>query len=456
MRSATPWSCGTRLPREIAGEFPDVTLGQGTGRCRDRAHGQPAGSLDTIVATNLHADILSDLAAALAGSLGIAPTGNIDPERRHPSMFEPIHGSAFDIMGKGLANPIGTFWSVVDDARASGRDGCGQAGDAVPSSRHRRCVAAHARSRGHRHDRPGDGGCVRTDRETRRPGPCGGVGAAARPLGGDESAVARDLDARLSLKLLWRIIPFVMLLYFVSFLDRVNVGFAALSMNRALGLSPASFGLGGGLFFIGYVLFEVPSNLILYRVGAPPVDRTGDGHLGIGGGRFGLRRRAQEFLCAEIPAGGGGGRLFPRHHSLPEPVVSVTAAGCRGGVVHGGGAPFHGPRIAAVGRDHAAADGGRTGGLADAVSDGSRTGHPARLRCFAVPDGHAGAGPMALAAGAPPADRRRCSRKPMPGRRRAAIPARSCRRCAIRGCSHWPSSTSAPRRDSTRSACGCR
>jgi hypothetical protein len=70
-------------------------------------------TLDTLVATNLHADILSDLAAALAGSLGIAPTGNIDPERRYPSMFEPIHGSAFDIMGKGLANPIGTFWSVV-------------------------------------------------------------------------------------------------------------------------------------------------------------------------------------------------------------------------------------------------------------------------------------------------------------------------------------------------------
>jgi tartrate dehydrogenase/decarboxylase/D-malate dehydrogenase len=53
------------------------------------------------------------LAAALAGSLGIAPTGNIDPERRYPSMFEPIHGSAFDIMGLGLANPVGTFWSCV-------------------------------------------------------------------------------------------------------------------------------------------------------------------------------------------------------------------------------------------------------------------------------------------------------------------------------------------------------
>jgi len=70
-------------------------------------------TLDTVVATNLHGDILTDLAAALAGSLGIAPTGNIDPERRYPSMFEPIHGSAFDIMGKGLANPIGTFWSCV-------------------------------------------------------------------------------------------------------------------------------------------------------------------------------------------------------------------------------------------------------------------------------------------------------------------------------------------------------
>jgi tartrate dehydrogenase/decarboxylase/D-malate dehydrogenase len=72
----------------------------------------PAG-IDTVVATNLHADILSDLAAALAGSIGVAPTANINPERRFPSMFEPIHGSAFDIVGKGVANPIGTFWTAV-------------------------------------------------------------------------------------------------------------------------------------------------------------------------------------------------------------------------------------------------------------------------------------------------------------------------------------------------------
>jgi tartrate dehydrogenase/decarboxylase/D-malate dehydrogenase len=68
-------------------------------------------TIDTVVATNLHADILSDLAAALTGSLGIAATANLRPERDAPSMFEPIHGSAFDIMGQGIANPIGTFWS---------------------------------------------------------------------------------------------------------------------------------------------------------------------------------------------------------------------------------------------------------------------------------------------------------------------------------------------------------
>ena len=84
-------------------------------------------TLDTIVATNLHADILSDLAAALSGSLGIAPTANLNPERTFPSMFEPIHGSAFDITGKGVANPIATFWTAsmmlehLGEAKAAAR-----------------------------------------------------------------------------------------------------------------------------------------------------------------------------------------------------------------------------------------------------------------------------------------------------------------------------------------------
>jgi len=68
-------------------------------------------SIDVIVASNLFGDILTDLGAAVSGSLGIAPSGNINPERRYPSMFEPIHGSAPDIAGKGIANPIGAVWA---------------------------------------------------------------------------------------------------------------------------------------------------------------------------------------------------------------------------------------------------------------------------------------------------------------------------------------------------------
>jgi tartrate dehydrogenase/decarboxylase / D-malate dehydrogenase len=68
-------------------------------------------SLDVIVASNLFGDILTDLGAAVSGSLGVAPGANINPEREHPSMFEPIHGSAPDIAGKGIANPIGAIWA---------------------------------------------------------------------------------------------------------------------------------------------------------------------------------------------------------------------------------------------------------------------------------------------------------------------------------------------------------
>ncbi len=97
----------------VAKEFPSVKWEKMLVDAMTARMVQHPRSIDTVVATNLQADILSDLAAALAGSLGIAPTGNIDPERRFPSMFEPIHGSAFDITGKGVANPIGAFWSAV-------------------------------------------------------------------------------------------------------------------------------------------------------------------------------------------------------------------------------------------------------------------------------------------------------------------------------------------------------
>ncbi len=99
------------IAASVAREFPQVKWDKMLVDPMTARMVQHPASIDTVVATNLHADILSDLAAALAGSLGIAPTGNIDPERRYPSMFEPIHGSAFDITGKGIANPIGAFWT---------------------------------------------------------------------------------------------------------------------------------------------------------------------------------------------------------------------------------------------------------------------------------------------------------------------------------------------------------
>ena len=100
--------CFTRVKED----YPDVTTDKMLVDAMTTRMVLDPASLDVIVASNLHADILSDLAAALSGSLGIAPTANLRPEGDFPSMFEPIHGSAFDIMGKGIANPVGTFWTA--------------------------------------------------------------------------------------------------------------------------------------------------------------------------------------------------------------------------------------------------------------------------------------------------------------------------------------------------------
>src|SRR6188472_356470 len=80
--------------------------------------------------------------------------------------------------------------------------------------------------------------------------------------------MSAELEKRVMRKISFRIVPFIMLLYFIAFIDRVNIGFAALTMNKDLGFSPAVFGLGAGIFFLGYFIFEVPSNLILNKVGA--------------------------------------------------------------------------------------------------------------------------------------------------------------------------------------------
>ena len=96
---------------QVATQFPDVTMRKyhvDALAARMVTHPQ---TLDVMVASNLFGDILTDLGAAVSGSLGVAPGANLNPERRYPSMFEPIHGSAPDIAGKGIANPIGAIWA---------------------------------------------------------------------------------------------------------------------------------------------------------------------------------------------------------------------------------------------------------------------------------------------------------------------------------------------------------
>jgi len=97
----------------LAPSFPDVTVRKyhvDALAARMVTHPQ---TIDVIVASNLFGDILTDLGAAVSGSLGVAPGANLNPERRYPSMFEPIHGSAPDIAGKGIANPIGAIWAAA-------------------------------------------------------------------------------------------------------------------------------------------------------------------------------------------------------------------------------------------------------------------------------------------------------------------------------------------------------
>jgi tartrate dehydrogenase/decarboxylase/D-malate dehydrogenase len=96
---------------QVAAEYPDISHEQqliDSLAARFVSHPE---SLDVVVASNLFGDILTDLGAAISGSLGLAPSANLDPQRRYPSLFQAIHGSAPDIAGKGIANPLASIWS---------------------------------------------------------------------------------------------------------------------------------------------------------------------------------------------------------------------------------------------------------------------------------------------------------------------------------------------------------
>ncbi|MDP9364735.1 MAG: tartrate dehydrogenase [Chloroflexota bacterium] len=99
--------------RRVAAEYPDVETEEWLVDAMAARFVLRPETLEVVVASNLFGDILSDLGSAVAGSLGVAASANLDPERRYPSMFEPVHGSAPDIAGKGVANPIAAVWTAA-------------------------------------------------------------------------------------------------------------------------------------------------------------------------------------------------------------------------------------------------------------------------------------------------------------------------------------------------------
>ena len=155
-----------------------------------------------------------------------------------------------------------------------------------------------------------------------------------------------DLEARTIRKVSARLIPFLMICYFFALLDRVNVGFAALQMNKDLGLTPAMFGFAASLFFVSYFLVEVPSNLALEKFGA----RRWIARIMIGDGVYGVRGGTILALRNALHPRRGGSRFLPRRYPLFDLLVAVAVSGADPCDVHGFNSACHLPGLSAFGR----------------------------------------------------------------------------------------------------------
>ena len=201
-----------------------------------------------------------------------------------------------------------------------------------------------------------------------------------------------ELETRVMRKISFRIVPFIMLLYFIAFIDRVNIGFAALTMNKDLGFSPAVFGLGAGIFFVGYFLFEVPSNLILNKVGARLWIARVMITWGIISAIFAFITGRDKLPHFALLTGRRRGRLLSRYHSISQLLVSCALPRRGGFAVHGCRSHIGGSRLTAF---ECFVGDGRLAwppGLAVDVHYGSHPGVPSWLRRPGLHDGQAGKG----------------------------------------------------------------
>jgi len=151
-----------------------------------------------------------------------------------------------------------------------------------------------------------------------------------------QSADTATIEKNAYAKVFLRVVPFLMICYVVAYLDRINVGFAKLQMEIDLGFSQTAYGLGAGMFFIGYFFFEVPSNMIMYRVGARLWIARIMITWGTALGALRLRENAILVLYAPVPAGSGGGRFLPWRYPLSNLLVSRPPASCNCCNIHAG------------------------------------------------------------------------------------------------------------------------
>ena len=145
------------------------------------------------------------------------------------------------------------------------------------------------------------------------------------------SRAGDQLHAIASKKAALHLMPVLMLIYFMAFIDRTNVGLAKTSLEADVGIGAAAYGLGAGIFFLSYALLEVPSNLVMHRVGPAPVDRADRGHLGRALRRDDVRAGRDLVLRPALPARRGGGRPLPRADVHRDRLVRAVAAGDHGG-----------------------------------------------------------------------------------------------------------------------------